>query len=169
MKSRFFILKLYLILSIPLLVSFQNEPDGFRGIKWGTDINTLKNNEFVFSVDGHTSIGNQRAKTMQYTRPKDEMNFGKAQLSFIGYDFCHGKFFSVHIYFDGYFNALRIKKALEMRYGKPDHRSGSIYRWNGKDVYVTFEKGSGFWNRFGFVLIKNRTIAERCIQEQKTH
>ena len=65
------------ILSTGTSYAFKNEPDGFRGIKWGTDINTLSNMTVVNS-DGDTHT---------YERTGDEMKIGNAELAVLTYFF----------------------------------------------------------------------------------
>jgi len=73
-------LLLTLITSIFLLVSagftFQNEPDGFRGLKWGDP----PTKEMIYHPNLLGTGG-----TKVYTRPKDEMYVENIQFDFIAY------------------------------------------------------------------------------------
>ena len=61
-----------------------SEPDGFRGIKWGTEISTLKDMVFVMAIDKDVK---------RYERKRDELKMGKAKLDYIQYEFRKGNFF----------------------------------------------------------------------------
>jgi hypothetical protein len=66
-----------------------SEPDGFRGINWGTDVSTLKLRDLKLideSPDGQTKC---------YDRKDDVMEIGAAKIKNIGYCFWRGKFFAV--------------------------------------------------------------------------
>ncbi len=51
-----------------------SEPDGFRDIKWGTDISTLKDMALVMSIDKDTK---------RYKRNGDVLRMGDVNLSYI--------------------------------------------------------------------------------------
>jgi hypothetical protein len=52
------ILMAALFVLIPLSVNaFKNEPDGFRGIKWGTNIKDLKDMKLVIYSPPHNKNG----------------------------------------------------------------------------------------------------------------
>ena len=57
--------------------SFQNEPDGFRGIKWGTKIETLKN---------MTKQGKEQTFAL-YERDNDKLQTGNVELKVLYYIF----------------------------------------------------------------------------------
>jgi len=69
-----------------------SEPDGFRGIKWGTEISTLKDMVFVMAIDKDVK---------RYERKRDELKMGKAKLDYIQYEFRKGKFYLVEMAFQG--------------------------------------------------------------------
>ncbi len=88
------------------------EPDGFRDIKWGTDIATLKDME---RVEQDKSPGSDLA---WYTRRGESFTIGKASLEKIFYSFWMGGFQSVWIDFAGDRNFEALKKELFERFGK---------------------------------------------------
>jgi hypothetical protein len=90
----------------------RSEPDGFGGIKWGTEISTLKDMERV--TQGKSS----NADLAWYTRKGDTLVIGKAKLEKIFYSFWMGNFESVWIDFKGDENFQTLKKELFERYGK---------------------------------------------------
>jgi hypothetical protein len=91
--------------------AFNNEPDGFRGIKWGTDISGLQGMTHVRTDPSYGGVE-------FYTRKDDELRFGDAQLDKIEYAFWKGKFSSVWIHSVGYANWLDLRDATAASYGK---------------------------------------------------
>ena len=88
------------------------DPDGFRGIKWGTEISTLKDME---EVEQDKSSG----KDLVWCRRKgDTLAIGKAKLENIFYSFWMGEFESVWIDFEGDENFEALKKELLERFGE---------------------------------------------------
>ena len=85
-----------------------SEPDGFRGIKWGTDISTLRGME-LRKDDGPEKY---------YQKKDDNMTLGASQLSEITYGFKDGKFESLIIHTKGYVNYGHLKDACFEKFGK---------------------------------------------------
>jgi hypothetical protein len=86
-----------------------SEPDGFRGIRWGADISTLKDMEcFGTADDGLSKF---------YIRSGDNLTIGDAQLNKIAYSFWNGKFYGVVIETSGYSNYLNLQEAVSEMFG----------------------------------------------------
>ena len=85
-----------------------SEPDGFRGIKWGTDILTLKGMQLI-EDDGLEKY---------YKKREDNLTIGASQLSEITYGFRDGKFTTVIIRAKGYVNYGHLKDACFEKFGK---------------------------------------------------
>ena len=80
-------LLVFLSNSLCFAKGFQNEPNGFRGIKWGTDIKTLKDMKYLINYEDVIDM---------YSRDKDKLFFGKAKIGSIHYIFymkCRVTFF----------------------------------------------------------------------------
>ena len=90
----------------------RSDPDGFRDIKWGTDISTLKDMEKV------ESDRSSNTDLVWYTRRGDLLAIGKAGLANIFYSFWMGNFEGVWIGFEGDENFETLKKELFERFGK---------------------------------------------------
>jgi len=90
----------------------RSEPDGFRDIKWGTEISTLKDME---KAEQDKSPDNA---LVWYTRKGDIFAMGKANLENIFYSFWMGYFESVWIDFKGDENFETLKKELFEQFGK---------------------------------------------------
>jgi hypothetical protein len=91
---------------------FLADPDGFRDIKWGTEISTLKDMEKV------EQDKSSKSNLVWYTRKGDPLAIGKARLENIFYSFWMGNFESVWIGFEGDENFETLKKELFERFGK---------------------------------------------------
>jgi len=90
----------------------RSDPDGFRGIKWGTEISTLKDMEKV------EQDKSSNKDLVWYTRKGDPLDFGKARLENIFYSFWMGDFESVWVGFKGDENFETLKKELFEQFGK---------------------------------------------------
>jgi hypothetical protein len=89
-----------------------SEPDGFRGIKWGTEISTLEDMERVEQVKSSNS------DLVWYIREGDVLTIGKAKLENIFYSFWMGNFESVSIDFKGDENFESLRNELFNLFGK---------------------------------------------------
>ncbi len=91
---------------------FRSEPDGFRGIRWGTEISALGEMEKVEQNKPSNS------DLTWYIRKTDVLAIGKAELESIFYSFWMGSFEGVWIDFKGDENFETLKKELFERFGK---------------------------------------------------
>ncbi len=83
------VLVMVLVLALSLgAFAFQNEPDGFRGLKWGDPPGEDMEEE---------RFGKYLDITI-YTRRNDKMQIGGAELRIIYYEFYEDRFISVEIY-----------------------------------------------------------------------
>ena len=103
-----------------------SEPDGFRGIKWGTDISTLKDMEYL-GID--PSYGGMK----KYTRKNEDLHLGGAKLEIIGYGFWRGKFCGVQILTKGSTNWRGLRDAVFEKFGRGYQSNEYIeyYIWGG--------------------------------------
>jgi hypothetical protein len=158
-----------------------SDPDGFRGIKWGTEITTLKDMEKVKEDKSSDS------DLVWYTRKGDTLAIGKAKLENISYSFWVGNFESVWIDFEGDENFETLKKELFERFGnvleseelmkKMDKRVGEepstiryaeqFYAWWGKKTEMTLSYSKD--RHKGILYINSRMISEgrRAYEKQK--
>ena len=114
------------------LPSFQNSPDGFRGIKWGDPPSTLGNYESLSGNDEYMKI---------YTRPDDKMRLGEVRLYNIYYIFYLDRFMGIHITtVSEYFSELKdISGACAFLYQLAFHRKPPIiYLLNRHNVFLFF-------------------------------
>ena len=110
------------------------EPDGFRGIKWGTHISNLKGMEYVRT---DPSFGGVKV----YRRKGDVLQIGSAKLDRIEYGFWKGRFCSVYIYTSGNVNWSGLKEAVFEKFGKGYQPNEFIerYDWLGTKTLMELE------------------------------
>lgn len=96
-------------------IAFKNEPDGFRGLKWG-DAPT-EDMVFSYRVVSEYNI----YKGNYYYRKSDKLNIGSAELDSIKYIFnlYSNQFYKMQSIFTGETNYNILKIILEGRFGKP--------------------------------------------------
>lgn len=126
-----------LLISSPAL-GYQNEHDGFRGIKWGTDL---------FTITGMRPL--EAGDTARYIRENDEMMFGVARLDKIVYTFTRNKLESVLVTARDYNNFMTLKLACFEKYGPvemaPDEDdTEERYIWTGEvtDILLMYSKAT---------------------------
>jgi hypothetical protein len=86
--------------------------DGFRGIKWGADFSTVKNEMVQIKTD--TLLPKL---TKMYERRGDTLELGNVRLDHIIYVFWNNKFLSAFITYNDSFHTL--KSILSERLGEP--------------------------------------------------
>ena len=159
----------------------RSDPDGFRDIKWGTEISTLKDMEKVEQDKSSNS------DLVWYTRKEDPLAIGKARLENIFYSFWMGNFESVWIGFSGDENFETLKKELFERFGKVlesvelmkkmDREAGrepatirhaeEFYAWWGKNTEMTLSYSRD--RHKGTLNVNSKRIGEerRAYEKQK--
>lgn len=115
------------------IFAYQNEPDGFRSMKWGTSFNEFKNMKLKESANGFKT----------YTKTNDELKIGDVPLKFIEYDFWNNKFQGVTIRVaNGDSNFRQIVKMFKIKFGNiGDYKpTGSGDAWIGDitSIWVTY-------------------------------
>ncbi|MBU4185381.1 MAG: hypothetical protein KKI12_10300 [Proteobacteria bacterium] len=141
-----------------------SEPDGFRGIKWGTDIKKIK------EVKGLEFNGVQKNIDI-YKIKRDDLMIGDAQLSNLGYGFWQGGFMKVDIVVHDIKNYEKLKKVVFDTFGEAKKTKlddgTDRYAWEG-------EKSTMFLSTFdkiGLMIIMSKDIqreAEQYIKQKAT-
>jgi hypothetical protein len=135
---------LILLLSIPMAFAFQNEPDGFRGIKWGANFNERKD---MKSPPGLIRSFEPGALNF-YVMDNDKMRIGEAVLTEISYGYRDDKFCEVLANFEGTVNFAKIKAILTYQYG-PGRCQSNECDWDGKNVRVILAlRANGYLHYF---------------------
>jgi hypothetical protein len=103
------------------------EPDGFRGLKWQTDIATLDplHTMEVIEIMGPFTY---------YKKNKEDLRYGTADLEDIIYEFWNGKFSGVMLRLRGERQFQKLKDYCLARFG-PGQRSETYARLNIQDFY----------------------------------
>jgi len=111
--------------------AFQNEPEGFRGLKWGDPL--TEDMELVEEKNG----------TTRYVRLEEKLYLGDAKLFRILYHFHHDKFLFVSLDFSGESNYELLKMICRGKFGE-ESTSNSHYHlqfyWFGSlsNVYLSY-------------------------------
>ena len=140
--TTFFLFILTLLFPVSLF-AIENEPDGFRGIKWETDL----------SKQPDMSLGLDENNKQFYTRANDKLSLGSANLKLILYIAYKYKFQGVAITYEGYINYIKLKETLTHIYGKSYDPKKEIveHHWSGIDVEIALnykkipDKGNIFY------------------------
>ena len=129
-----------------------SEPDGFRSIKWETEITTLKDMEKA------EQDKSSKSDLVWYTRKGDILAIGEAKLKNIYYSFWMGNFESVWIDFEGDENFEALKKELFERFGEVPESVKDFYAWRGKetDMSLSYSKD----RHIGTLSINSRKVSE---------
>ena len=87
---------------------FLNEPDGFRGIAWGTPLSENKDEMIYVKTNVGIDI---------FSRRNSKMSIGGAPLSELHYGFSKNGFMVVYIKVAGMENASLLRKEIEKHFG----------------------------------------------------
>ncbi len=119
-----------------ILFAFQNEPVGFRGIRWGTHIEELLDMVPAYGIK--TDIEENVADCKFYTKKNDNMKIGDSDINKIAYGFYKGRFYNVRIFVNNLENYSSIKQTIFQLYGNADRKvtGFEIYSWFGSNVDV---------------------------------
>jgi hypothetical protein len=135
-----FTMKKYVIIGLILLLpavsfGFQNEPDGFRGVKWETPFSAVKESvRFVEEDDG----------IKFYSKKGDSLRIGNTNVSIIKYGFYQDKFYMVQIFYEGNTNAASLKEYLFKEYGEGQEKKSveaeaKFYGWGGYTTMILYK------------------------------
>ena len=134
-------------------IAFQNEPDGFRGLKWGDPPEKdmkLIGEEYVYDVSNEggeyisrDDVIKRRRELLrllldeawekyildmpsfcQYKRKNDKLEIGEAKLEYIHYSFYKRQFMSVEIGVDSNYVDV-LTDILELKFGEGEYVRGS--------------------------------------------
>lgn len=100
---------------------FQNEPDGFRGLKWGDPPG-----EDMERVEEEESVLLEKTK---YIRPSDNLFLGNIELDYIFYIFYFDSFVLVELGFSGKSNYELAKEICRERFGKETISESYRLKW----------------------------------------
>lgn len=132
MKKLFICLLLIVFVATPVfgLPSFQNSPDGFRGIKWGDSPSTL----------GNYNLEQNHDYLKLYTRPDDKMSMGVVPVEMLTYVFCVDRLMGITIKVKSN-HYIDMKQILITQYGEPTLQKKYIEKssWLDDNAFVELE------------------------------
>jgi len=108
--------------------------EGFRGYKWGTSIENVKNELVSKGVD-------EKRQIEWFNKKNETLKIGKADLESISYIFQDGNFIAVSIISKGESNYVALRKELETRFGKPESEKPDAFTWDLGHATVLFSYG----------------------------
>ena len=114
--------------------AMKNEPDGFRGIKFGSHFDLVKNEMKLYVDAGDLP---QRF----YHRKNDKLVMNNAVIEFIDYGYYKNQFYDVGIGLWGLENCQKFFASIKNSYGNPDStektkEGGQRFKWSGKNVRI---------------------------------
>ncbi len=107
-----------------------SEPDGFVGIKWGTEFSEAKSDMVESRNIANPTEPDVKIK-IYYTKRGDNLRMGEVQLDKMEYGFFRGKFAEVQATTTGPENFSQLKKSLFEKYGTVEKSDLGLYSWNG--------------------------------------
>ena len=118
------------------------EPEDFRGIKWGDHIDT---------VPGMNKIGTQENIDI-YKKENDKLQIGGTWVQNIEYYFYKHRFMGLHITFEGFFNFSALKKWMFNAYGPGKKKNYFLdnYNWLTSSLLITLNYTNS--TNSGFIL-----------------
>ena len=135
---------------------FKNEPDWFRGLKWGD----APTEDMVF-------LGELPHAGNSYIRIGDKLNIGSADIYHIFYRFnlYSNQFYNVSLRFTGKYNYDILKIIFEGRFGEPTWKDGDWLQWVGDKVQIQLRFNSGKGE--GYILIYSMEIRPESPEDNK--
>lgn len=145
-----------------------SEPDGFRNIKWGTNLESLQNMQHI---ENKLDFGEEIAL---YIKTDDELIIGGAVLEQIEYSFWDNKFFEVSIAANGYRNCTALKESAIERFGKGKHkeeeggplRMNSV-QWIGDETGALYHSSVGALTNRCSLTIYSYEISQEIVNQSK--
>lgn len=129
----------------------RRKPDGFRGIKFGTDISALEDMEFMRERIISDVVEGKEWKTKVYTRKNEIMTLGDTPLSRIEYFFHEGKFCYVELVTTTGIFFLQTDCRKQFGYPSCEAESGDqAWVWKNTIVDIDIEvirSGDDLWER----------------------
>lgn len=129
----------------------EREPEGFRGIAWGTQLARVEG--LVFSKDGTAALRELYKRTNKqaaphvsvYERTDDLMKIGDATLTRIHYYFYSDQFYGATAYFSGKDSYNKLLSACYKKFGEPSLTVEDRVEWVGAKTNIVLSK-KGFFS-----------------------
>ena len=153
MRKRVILAVILIFLISGVGFAFQNEPDGFRELKWGDP----PAEDMVY---WHEYKG-----TMTYKRPTDKMGIGSAKFYSLGYSFYGQQFYQIMALFENEDNYNVLKTICEERFGEPTAEKYYDLCWWGEKATIFLDYDS--FEEKGGLSFYGREIMDKKIEADK--
>jgi len=164
--------KILLVIVLVFLITgigfaFQNEPDGFRGLKWGD----APTEDMYFS---YQIIQKYLDKGNIYNRVKEKLNIGSVELYKIQYTFNlrSNQFYKWEANFSDEINYNILKVIFEDKFGEPTYisegKDGYLLSWRGDKTFIRiwYNPNKSFTGKgFGRLTIESVKIHQEDLPE----
>jgi len=136
-----------------------NDPQGFRGIPWGSSLTDLEN----------LTLTDSGARVKRYDMKQEPLTLGEARVDSMRLYTIDGKLARVAIYYRGQSVHTHVLAYLESQFGPIDRTPGSMvrglnqqYNWRGTETEINLTyQGQG---ERGFLFIESRMLAPRLTE-----
>lgn len=141
-------------------LTFENEPEGFRGLKWGDPPSSEM--EFVLEMDEWTVV---------YRNPGDELRLGDARFYMIVYGFYASsdatvkRFMSVNLYFKDKENFDILETICKIKFGEPTKKSYQYLGWASPSSMVSL--GYNSIDESGYLGLSSMPISQQYNKEKE--
>ena len=136
-----------------------SEPNGFRGIEWNIDIDTIKEKKGLvfYGIQGLFET---------FIIQNDNMKIGDANLSILGYCFWKGRFAKIDIIVNNFLDYQKLKNHVFYTFGHAEKFDKDSYFWRGKKTLMflrDFDKDK----KIGLVSMSSAEIVHEIEQYMK--
>lgn len=137
------VILIFLLLSPTICLGFDNEPDQFRGLKWGESL-AGRGDFFLSDVNGigrKVDFNEPSPHAKIYKRKNDKLLIGKAEINDIFYNLYNDKLYYVRINYNTAESYKLLYQTLLELHGIPDFTDDQGYtrwkEWRGRDINIT--------------------------------
>ena len=145
-------------------ITMRNDPEGFRGIQWGSPLRDI---ETLVLVESWQHV-------REYEFKDGPLHLGNAHLESVKLSSIGGAFARVTIRYQGEETHEQVVAYLQSRFGPIERMPGSMmrglsqtYTWRGPETQINLTY-QGMGTR-GFIFIESRTFAARFIDMLPEH
>jgi hypothetical protein len=135
------------------------EPEGFNGIKWDTNVSSLAGMKPYRKDASHGGID-------FYLKEKENFKLGNGTFQTIQYGFWRGRFYTGVVTIEGIANFNSLKEGVFSKFGqgaKP-FRNKEEYLWVGKDAVMSLRYDE--FTKSGIFYIRSDTMAKKMEQDR---
>lgn len=146
MRKPAFVLAILIVLTLsPGVFAFQNEPDGFRGLKWG---DPPREDMVEFYADRNE---------VTYMLPEDKMFLGDVPLYLVAYVFYGNRFGLAGLSFNGEKYYDKIETICRQRFGEQVEEGPYELKWTAQKAFIHLQYD--YIEEDGYLFIGSTVIA----------